>query len=228
MTMSGGRFSLQVMRPPGGGPIGFVVDGVNATERLTDWELGKIHTGFNLTATASVSNHLEPPHVLIGQAVLNGAVPPIGTEIVAMSGESRLGTTVTRADGRFTIQVLRPPVGGVVTFTVAGVNAAERLTDWEFGKIQIGFNLTTGNMLVEEALAPLIRANNLVSAWHFDNSTKAWSFYVPMLDEDNTLNTMSTNEIYLIRVKNGVEIDLNGSTRRLSCMGGNCWNQITW
>ena len=197
MTTAGGQFTLQVQRPPGGGAVTFMIAGVNTIQRLAQWEIGKIQSGFNLNATASVPTGNEPPHVLIGTAMLNGAVPQIGTEIVAVVGDTRLGTTLTRANGKFAIQVVRPPGSGVVTFTVGGVTATERLTDWEFGKIQTGFNLTTRRIPVAEALAPLIESNNLVSVWHFDNSTKAWYFYVPGLAEDNTLDTMSANGTYL-------------------------------
>lgn len=170
----------------------------------------------------------ELPHVLLGTAVLNGEVPPVGTEIVAMTGITKPGTARTKYGGKFTLPVSRPPGGSVITFTVAGVNASERLTDWEFGKIQPGFNLTTRNLTVAEALEPLIRANNLVSVWRFDNNTKAWFFYVPGLVDDSTLDTMSAKETCLIRVMNSAEVVLNGTTRNLTCMGGNCWNQIVW
>ncbi len=228
MTMADGRFSLQVMRPPGGGPVTFMVGGVYASERLTDWTIGRIQPGFRLTATDSASTPREPPHVLLGVATLYGAVPPIGTEIVAMVGSAKLGSALTRAGGKFTLQVSRPPSGGVVTFKVGGVSASESLANWEFGKIQPGFNLTFRNITVADALDPLISANNLVSVWHFDNRVKAWYFYSPALGDNSTLTSMMANEIYLIQVKYDTDVVLNGTTQRFTCMGGNCWNYITW
>lgn len=84
----------------------------------------------------------DVPHVLLGTAMLNGAIPPTNTEIVAMEGSTKLGSAMTMAGGKFSLQVMRPPNNGPVSFMIAGVNAGERLTAWEFGKIQPGFNIS--------------------------------------------------------------------------------------
>ena len=73
--------------------------------------------------------------------MLNGATPPIGTEIAAMEGGANLGSAMTTAGGKFSLQVQRP-TGNTVTFTIAGVNASESLTTWQMGMIQSGFNLS--------------------------------------------------------------------------------------
>ena len=91
-----------------------------------------------LTAFAQQS----PPHVLLGTAMLNGATPPIDTEIVAMQGSDKLGSAMVMAGGKFSLQVGQPSGSGPITFMIAGVDAAERLTDWELGKIQPGFNIS--------------------------------------------------------------------------------------
>ena len=83
-------------------------------------------------------------NILLGKATLNGAVPPIDTEVVAMEGSTKLGSTMTMAGGKFTLNVMRPPGGGMVTCMVGGVDASERLSDWTFGKIQPNFNLPGG------------------------------------------------------------------------------------
>ncbi len=84
----------------------------------------------------------SPPHVLLGTAMLNGATPPVDTEITAMQGGTKLGSAMTMAGGKFTIQVMQPSGTGPITFMLAGVDASERLTDWELGKIQDGFNIS--------------------------------------------------------------------------------------
>ena len=76
------------------------------------------------------------------------------------------------------------------------------------------------------AIEPL--GDNLVAVWHFNNDTKVWSFYSPTLEEGNTLTHMVTGETYLIEVKATQEVILNRDTRSLTCVGGNCWNQIVW
>ena len=70
--------------------------------------------------------------------------------------------------------------------------------------------------------------DNLVSVWHFNNDTKVWAFYSPALEEGNTLTHMITGETYLIQVSADQEVILNRDTRNLTCVGGNCWNQIVW
>lgn len=228
MTRSGGKYTLQVARPSRGGVITFLVGGVEASERLANWELGKIQSSFTLTAMASLSPQQEPPHVVLGRATLFGEIPPAATEILAMWGNTRLGSALTRAGGEFTLQISRPPGNGAITFVVDGAIASERLEDWEFGKVQSGFNLTTRKISPAEALGPLIDSRNLVTVWHFDNNAKVWFFYVPTLGEDSTLATIKSQEIYLVRVVRSANVVLNGTARNLTCMDGNCWNHIVW
>ena len=68
--------------------------------------------------------------------------------------------------------------------------------------------------------------DNFVNIWHFNNDTKAWSFYDGM--EGSDLTHLITGETYLMQIKSTVEVILNGDTRNLTCVGGNCWNQIVW
>ena len=75
-----------------------------------------------------------------------------------------------------------------------------------------------------EALEPL--GDNLESIWHFNNDSKSWSFYDG--EEGSDLNLMITGETYLVQIKATAEVILNGKTRNLTCVGGNCWNQIVW
>ena len=77
---------------------------------------------------------------------------------------------------------------------------------------------------VAEAVESL--GDNLDVIWHFNNDSKAWTFYDGM--EGSTLTHTITGETYLILVKSTVEVILNRDTRNLTCVGGNCWNQIVW
>ena len=115
-----------------------------------------------LPLTAFAQN---PPHVLLGTAMLNGAVPPSDTEIVAMEGGTKLGSAMTMAGGKYTLHVMQPSGTGPITFMVAGVNAGERLTDWELGKIQDGFNLSaTSAQAVGRPLVLRSQRDNIVFA----------------------------------------------------------------
>ena len=68
--------------------------------------------------------------------------------------------------------------------------------------------------------------DNFVNIWHFNNDTKAWSFYDGM--EGSDLTHLITGETYLLQIKSTVEVILNNDTRNLTCVGANCWNQIVW
>ena len=96
----------------------------------------------------------------------------------------------------------------------------------------VGFTVTESGVnpgdikAVAEAIEDL--GDNLVSVWNFNNDTKVWAFYDPTLAEGNTLTHMITGETYLIRIKTTTEVILNRDTRTLTCVGGNCWNQVVW
>ena len=68
--------------------------------------------------------------------------------------------------------------------------------------------------------------DNFVNIWNFNNDTKAWSFFDG--EEGSDLTHLITGETYLLQIKSTVEVILNGDTRNLTCVGGNCWNQIVW
>ena len=47
--------------------------------------------------------------------------------------------------------------------------------------------------------------------------------------ELNTLTTLVNGEPYWVLVSDGQEdVVLNNRTRTLTCVGGDCWNQIVW
>lgn len=77
---------------------------------------------------------------------------------------------------------------------------------------------------VADGLADL--GDNLDVIWHFNNDTKDWSFWDGQ--EGSTLTHVITGETYLIHILSSVEVILNRDTRSLTCVGGNCWNQIVW
>ena len=56
-----------------------------------------------------------------------------------------------------------------------------------------------------------------LNIWHFNNDTKAWSFYDGM--EGSDLSHLITGETYLLQVKSTVEVILNNDTRNLTCVG---------
>ena len=50
----------------------------------------------------------EPPHVVMGMAMVNGATPAAGTEITAHAGAMEVGSAMTKAGGGFRVDVKNP------------------------------------------------------------------------------------------------------------------------
>ena len=79
------------------------------------------------------------------------------------------------------------------------------------------------------ALEPL--GGNLVRVFHFNGVNKSWDFYDPRPDfaELNTMTTLVNGEPYWVLVSDGQEdVVLNSRARTLTCVGGDCWNQLVW
>ena len=118
--------------------------------------------------------------------------------------------------------------------TIPGLDVGIQTIEVNVGRTtsSVGFTVTESGVNpgdikpVVEAIEPL--GDNLVSVWNFNNDTKVWAFYDPTLAEGNTLTHMISGETYLIRIKNTTEVILNRDTRNLTCVGGNCWNQVVW
>ena len=73
--------------------------------------------------------------------------------------------------------------------------------------------------------------DSLVRVFHFNGVDKSWDFYDPRDEfaELNTLTTLVNGEPYWVLVSNGQEdVVLNNRARTLTCVGGDCWNQIVW
>ena len=82
---------------------------------------------------------------------------------------------------------------------------------------------------VGDALAEV--GDNLVVVWHFNTTSKVWTFYDPRPEtaEFNTLSALVDGQAYLVLVsETQQDVVLNNETRKLTCVGGDCWNQIVW
>ena len=134
------------------------------------------------------------------------------------------GSVATDANGEFSLTFLTPGAGvgrQTVLVTIAGVTASAPFD------ISLSSVSAATPVPVVEALADL--GDALVRTFHFNNDTKAWTFYDPELTEaNNTQRFMIPGETYLILVRETVTAILNTRQRTLSCYQGNCWNQIIW
>ena len=73
--------------------------------------------------------------------------------------------------------------------------------------------------------------DSLVRVFHFNDVDKSWDFFDPRDEfaELNTLTTLVNGEPYWVLVSAGQEdVVLNNKSRTLTCVGGDCWNQLVW
>ncbi len=93
---------------------------------------------------------------------------------------------------------------------------------------QVGTPLVeTGPVTDIEALSTTL-GDSFLTAFHFGNDTKEWTFHDPHVQEESTLEFLIPGEVYYIKTSENTEAILNGRTRYLSCRNDNCWNQIVW
>ena len=98
------------------------------------------------------------------------------------------------------------------------------------GQVEVVAEGPTGlSTAVGDALAAV--GDNLVVVWHFNTTSKVWTFYDPRPEtaEFNTLSALTDGQAYLVLVsETQQDVVLNNETRNLTCVGGDCWNQVVW
>ena len=116
--------------------------------------------------------------------------------------------------------------------TIPGLDVGIQTIEVNVGRTtaSVGFTVTESGInpgnIVEVGPGLEDLGDNFVNIWNFNNDTKAWSFYDAQ--EGSDLTHLITGETYLIQIKATMEVILNRDTRNLTCVGGNCWNQIVW
>ena len=130
--------------------------------------------------------------------------------------------------GRFSIHTHRSV--GVITFSVGLNPADETWPQWTFGKVTRGFDLAGSSTIGsrEPAASLFRRAPDLEVVFTLNNSTKRWHFYDPLVTDFSDLDRFVEGEVYLFQVSRNTRVLMNGKVRVLSCLAGNCWNQIVW
>ena len=129
----------------------------------------------------------------------------------------------TDANGEFVVELMAPglDVGQqTVQAVVAGVSTSATFHIKPPGVVP------GAPTPVAEALEGL--GDRLLRVFHFNNDTKVWAFYAPVVANESTLDLMVTGETYLVLVKDTTQAILNGESRNLTCYEDNCWNQIVW
>lgn len=73
--------------------------------------------------------------------------------------------------------------------------------------------------------------DNLEAIFHFNNTSKAWTFYDPRPEfaDLNTLSELNSGQPYWVLVKDSQEdVDWNGRLVNFTCAAGDCWNLEIW
>ena len=73
--------------------------------------------------------------------------------------------------------------------------------------------------------------DNLDAIFHFNNTSKAWTFYDPRPEfaDLNTLSELVGGQPYWVLVKeNQEDVNWNGRLIDFTCAGGDCWNLEIW
>ena len=133
----------------------------------------------------------------------------------------------TDRDGNITIDGLLVPGLDPGTYSVLlDVNGTIAIGSID---VQAEDSASGPGAMLPDALSEL--GDRLVRVFHFNGVDKSWDFYDPRPDfaELNTLTTMVSGEPYWILVSEGQDdVVLNNRSRTLTCVGGDCWNQIVW
>ena len=115
---------------------------------------------------------------------------------------------------------------GMMSFdiTIPGLDVGIQTIEVHVGRTtsSTGFTVTESGVNPGDIkeVGPALKdlGDNFVNIWHFNNDTKAWSFYDGQ--EGSDLTHLITGETYLMQIKSTVEVILNGDTRNLTCVGG--------
>ena len=130
-------------------------------------------------------------------------------------------------DGNITIDGLLVPGLDPGTYSVLlNVNGTIAIGEIE---VQAEDSAAGPGAMLPDAMSEL--DDSLVRVFHFNGVDKTWSFFDPRPEFDglNTLTTMVNGEPYWILVsEDQTNVLLNGRSRNLTCVGGDCWNQLVW
>ena len=175
---------------------------------------------------------LTPTEAAPGQTIsleIEGMPPYTLVDHVNIDGVNRLGSQNLNTDRHGDVMI----TGVLVPYLDPGFYPVEVMVGEETRVVQL-------EVLAEAVVAGVAAAlpgavedlgDNLVRVFHFNTSTKVWTFYDPRPEFEglNTLTELAVGQPYWILVPETQEnVVLNGRPRDLTCVGGDCWNQLVW
>ena len=175
---------------------------------------------------------LTPTEAAPGQTIsveIEGMPPYTLVDHVNIDGVNRLGGRNLNTDRHGNVTI----TGVLVPYLDPGFYPVEVMVGEETRVVQL-------EVLAEAVVAGVAAAlpgavedldENLVRIFHFNTSSKVWTFYDPRPEFEglNTLAELAAGQPYWILVPETQEnVVLNGRPRNLTCVGGDCWNQLVW
>ena len=218
-----GRFSVE-HRVSRDVPIPSVVQ-VNGRYDVTD--VVKVGSFAIPSATITVEPGEAQPGDLISLSATDLKPYTSADEVKIGGSEVNFTAANTDIDGNITLTDLLVPGLDPGTYSVV-LKVDETVAIGELTVLAEDSAAGAGAQL-PEALTEL--SDSLVRVFHFNGVDKSWDFYDPRADfaDLNTLTTMVNGEPYWILVSEGQEnVVLNNKPRTLTCVGGDCWNQLVW
>ena len=178
-----------------------------------------------------------------GISVMPGAASPgdtISVELLGMpvfqvvsevriAGGNRLGGQVvnTDRDGNATVTNILVPAADPGHYSVRVTVGSETAV----GQLEILDDSVVTGTATELPGAVSDLGDNLEAIFHFNNTSKAWTFYDPRPEfaDLNTLDQLVSGQPYWVLVKDNQEdVDWNGRLVNFTCAAGDCWNLEIW
>ena len=178
-------------------------------------------------ATVTVTPSVAQPGDLISISATDMPVYTAADQVKVGGTEFNDPGVNTDRDGNITIDDLLVPGLDPGTYSVL-LKVRDTIAIGEI-EVQAEDSAAGPGAMLPDALSEL--GDNLVRVFHFNDVDKSWDFYDPRSDfaDLNTLTEMVNGEPYWILVSES-QADglLNNKSRDLTCVGGDCWNQIVW
>ncbi len=185
------------------------------TFNVTEAELSIMPAAAAPGQTISVGVQGMPPYSLIDEITV-GRVNMLGNQSIT-----------TNRDGDATVSNL------IVPFLDPGHYPVTVKVDTEtrVSQLEVLAEAAVPGVAAELPGAVSDLGDNLDAIFHFNNTSKEWTFYDPRPEfaDLNTLNELHGGQPYWVLVKDSQEdVDWNGRLVNFTCAGGDCWNLEIW
>ena len=200
---------------------------IQVTGRYDDTDVVKVGSFAVPAATITVDPAEAQPGDLITLSATDMKPYTSADEVKIGGSEVNFDPANTDIDGNITLSgLLVPGLDPGVYSVVLKVDETVAI-----GEINVLAEDSAAGAGAELPDALMDLGDSLVRVFHFNGVDKSWDFYDPRADfaDLNTLTTMVNGEPYWILVSEGQEnVVLNNRARTLTCVGGDCWNQLVW